>query len=201
MRDAAHYRRMMTDNPHASVGVSLAAAAVYASRYGVCEAEDRDSAAYRRVYRDLANRYGEALSASEVLREMEAAATEPVVELTTEHSASSYGVPVLVLDGLAYGPGDVLPSGEQAASLVGRWSLLPERTPEELDDASRYLAQAGGLVSAGDIARLAGVEAVTVRAWVARYPDFPSPAARTSGGDIYWRNQIEDWLRRTGRLA
>lgn len=28
------------------------------------------------------------------------------ISLTTEHSASSYGIPVLVIDGQAYGPGD-----------------------------------------------------------------------------------------------
>lgn len=31
-------------------------------------------------------------------------------DLTTEHAASSYGRPVLVIDGQAYGPGDPVPS-------------------------------------------------------------------------------------------
>lgn len=35
--------------------------------------------------------------------------------LSTDHVASSYGRPVLVIDGTAYGPGDVLPSGQLAA--------------------------------------------------------------------------------------
>ena len=30
--------------------------------------------------------------------------------ITTEHAASSYGMPVLVIDGQAYGPGDILPN-------------------------------------------------------------------------------------------
>ena len=34
--------------------------------------------------------------------------------LTTEHSASCYGQPVLVIDGEAYGPCDYLPAKEQA---------------------------------------------------------------------------------------
>lgn len=39
-------------------------------------------------------------------------------ELTTENSASSYGVPVLVLDGVAYGSLDILPNGEIAFYFV-----------------------------------------------------------------------------------
>lgn len=41
--------------------------------------------------------------------------------LTTEHAASSYGIPVLVVAGAAYGPGDSLPSGCLAAELVRRF--------------------------------------------------------------------------------
>jgi hypothetical protein len=39
-------------------------------------------------------------------------------ELTTEHSSSSYGVPVLVIDGIAYGAMDKLPNGEIAFYFV-----------------------------------------------------------------------------------
>jgi len=38
MRDANHFRKMFDDNPGAGIGFSLAASAVYAQRYGVCEA-------------------------------------------------------------------------------------------------------------------------------------------------------------------
>lgn len=38
--------------------------------------------------------------------------------LTTAHAASSYGVPVLVIDGQAYGPGDMTPAGVTAAELL-----------------------------------------------------------------------------------
>lgn len=37
--------------------------------------------------------------------------------MTTEHAASSYGLPVLVIDGQAYGPGDVLCHGRVAADV------------------------------------------------------------------------------------
>lgn len=40
------------------------------------------------------------------------------MELTTNHAASSYGQPVLLIDGIAYGPCDKTPSGISAAQLV-----------------------------------------------------------------------------------
>jgi hypothetical protein len=76
IRDAAHYRRMMDEGPDTTIGASLAAAAIYAARYGVCEAEDRGSAAYRQLLRGLMARYGESLSNSEVVVEMETPQTE-----------------------------------------------------------------------------------------------------------------------------
>ena len=39
-------------------------------------------------------------------------------ELTTEHPSSSYGVPVLLVEGHAYGAMDKLPSGELAFYFV-----------------------------------------------------------------------------------
>jgi len=67
--------------------------------------------------------------------------------LTTDHAASSYGVPVLVTLGAAYGPADILPSVITAGALVrafidnqdpgcGSWG---ERTDEVLDLARRFL--------------------------------------------------------------
>jgi hypothetical protein len=41
--------------------------------------------------------------------------------LTTAHAASSYGRPVLVIDGEAYGPADMTPAGMTAAALLGIW--------------------------------------------------------------------------------
>lgn len=39
--------------------------------------------------------------------------------ITCNHAASSYGIPVLVdADGRPYGPADVLPGGEMAASIT-----------------------------------------------------------------------------------
>lgn len=47
-------------------------------------------------------------------------------KLTTEHAASSYGIPVLVApDGTAYGKSDVLPSGSTGFMAVMLWDGLP----------------------------------------------------------------------------
>jgi len=42
--------------------------------------------------------------------------------LTTAHAASSYGQPVLLLDGDAFGPGDMTPAGMTGAELVTTWA-------------------------------------------------------------------------------
>ena len=72
MRDANHYRGLIHSNPGASIGYTLAAAAIYAARYGKCEADERGTDEWKQIARDLKARYGENLSAADVLREMEA---------------------------------------------------------------------------------------------------------------------------------
>lgn len=39
-------------------------------------------------------------------------------ELTTEHPSSNYGIPVLIVDGTAYGAMDELPNGNKAFYFV-----------------------------------------------------------------------------------
>lgn len=51
--------------------------------------------------------------------------------LTTAHAASSYGRPVLVIEGEAYGPGDMTPAGVTGVELVNDW-------------AARFIGQAAG---------------------------------------------------------
>ena len=55
-------------------------------------------------------------------------------------------------------------------------------------------------ISMADIARIAGQSRSTVGNWKARHADFPAPVSRTSRGPLYDRNDVEDWLHRTGRL-
>ena len=70
MRTAEHYLRLLDGNANASVGFTLAASAVYAARYGICEAEHHSTEEYKQIARDLRNRYGETLTTDEVRRSM-----------------------------------------------------------------------------------------------------------------------------------
>jgi hypothetical protein len=56
------------------------------------------------------------------------------------------------------------------------------------------------LVATGDIATMAGVTVNAVAQWARRHPDFPEPVAVTSGGKIWQREDVEIWLRATGRI-
>lgn len=65
--------------------------------------------------------------------------------LTTEHSSSSHGIPVLVRHGEAYGPDDKLPWGERAASYVGYlYTLISEQ-----NCGAEELAFVRGFISLG----------------------------------------------------
>jgi hypothetical protein len=69
-RDAKHFRELLSRNPAASVGFSLAASAVYASRYGTCEAGDHSTDEWKQIARDLKSRYGDNLTIDDVRAEM-----------------------------------------------------------------------------------------------------------------------------------
>lgn len=73
MRDARHYYRLLDQNPSAQVGFTLAAAAVYAARYGFCEAEQHSTEEWKRIARNLKADYGETLTTDEVRAEMKTA--------------------------------------------------------------------------------------------------------------------------------
>jgi hypothetical protein len=70
MRDAEHYRDMLDRNPSAGVGFTLAAAAVYAARFGVCNAQERGTPEFREIALRLKRKYGETLTADEVRQRM-----------------------------------------------------------------------------------------------------------------------------------
>jgi hypothetical protein len=66
--------------------------------------------------------------------------------LTTEAAASSYGAPVAVIDGQAYGPADVVPDmGMTAAELVR------ELAQSFIDADPRNYGMIGGLLLAGPV--------------------------------------------------
>ena len=71
MRNKQHYLDMLDNNPNASVGFSLAAAGVYAARYGVCEAEHHATEEWKAIARALKSKYGENLTVDEVRAEIE----------------------------------------------------------------------------------------------------------------------------------
>ena len=70
--------------------------------------------------------------------------------LTTEHPQSHYGIPVLLIDGVAYGPMDLAPAAMQlaggTAATAGYWLAWrlngdDDTTPEMHEAAESYLSQ------------------------------------------------------------
>jgi SAM-dependent methyltransferase len=56
------------------------------------------------------------------------------------------------------------------------------------------------LLTADDIARLAGVARGTVSGWRRRYADFPAPASGSGRGLVFSGAEVEAWLAGAGRL-
>ena len=72
MRTAEHYRRLIEKNPDVLVDRRSATCAVYAAQYGQYTPGDAWSAKWKAIYHCL-DRYGDTLSAEEVLAEMQRA--------------------------------------------------------------------------------------------------------------------------------
>ncbi len=93
MRNEQHYIRMLDQNPNASIGFTLAAAMVYASRYGICEAEHHSTDEWREIARRLKSKYGENLDVDQVHTEMstarKSAAAAALGSITSERKAKS----------------------------------------------------------------------------------------------------------------
>jgi len=73
MRNEQHYRNMLTQNPNASIGFTLAAAMVYAARYGACDPEQHSTEEWKTIARRLKSEYGETLDPDQVSAEMDRA--------------------------------------------------------------------------------------------------------------------------------
>lgn len=56
------------------------------------------------------------------------------------------------------------------------------------------------VLTAADIARLAGVTRATVSNWRRRHPDFPEPSGGTDASPAYDRSEVEAWLAARGAL-
>jgi hypothetical protein len=70
MRTEQHFRKMLEQNPNASIGFTLAASMIYAARYGTCEAEHHGTDDWNNIARSLKSRYGETVPADDVSTEM-----------------------------------------------------------------------------------------------------------------------------------
>jgi SAM-dependent methyltransferase len=57
------------------------------------------------------------------------------------------------------------------------------------------------LVTAADVARLAGVGRAAVSNWRRRHPDFPEPVLGSSATPTFRLVEVERWLRRQGKLT
>lgn len=56
------------------------------------------------------------------------------------------------------------------------------------------------VLSAADIARLAGVGRAAVSNWRKRYPDFPEPVPEAGGAPMFRSDDVQQWLREQGKL-
>ncbi|WP_182908107.1 N-6 DNA methylase [Microbispora sp. H13382] len=56
-------------------------------------------------------------------------------------------------------------------------------------------------VAVADIAQLAGVGRAAVSNWRRRFDDFPAPVGGTSTSPLFSLEDVEEWLRRRGKLA
>ena len=59
----------------------------------------------------------------------------------------------------------------------------------------------GTEVTAAGIARLAGVGRAAVSNWRRRHTDFPKPVGGTETSPSFALTEVENWLRRQGKLA
>lgn len=124
MRDKQHYLNMFGRNPNASIGFTLAAAAVYAAQYGVCEPENRSTEEWKQIARDLKANYGETLTRDDVLFEMDGAIV-PDDLITQAEAARITGAPSIqainnaIKDGRLHGyKNPQAPGRRQGATLV-----------------------------------------------------------------------------------
>ncbi|WP_307845626.1 N-6 DNA methylase [Planomonospora sp. ID67723] len=64
----------------------------------------------------------------------------------------------------------------------------------------RVATEDGATVTAGDIARLAGVGRAAVSNWRRRFGDFPEPVGGTASSPLFSLAEVEAWLRAQGKL-
>jgi hypothetical protein len=125
------------------------------------------------------------------------------VTLTTAHAASSYGRPVAVIDGEAYGPADVTPDGAPVGAVVrtlARDFLEPlgdAKRVAELEEVLRALWQ--GAMIGGDGAGFVRVSPGVTAAVVAAHALTTWPASQGDHESRTCRNLRSVQRANTGR--
>jgi hypothetical protein len=71
MRTLLHYQNMLQNNPHALIGIILAASMIYAAAHGSCEPDDHNTAEWKAIARRLKATYGETLDPVAVKAEID----------------------------------------------------------------------------------------------------------------------------------
>ena len=69
-RSKQHFLDLLTNNPNAGVGFTLAAGAVFSARNGSWSTTDTRTEEWKTIARDLKARYGESLTPDQVRMEM-----------------------------------------------------------------------------------------------------------------------------------
>ncbi len=68
--DAEYYRNLIGRAAGATIGFAFATNAVYAAKFGICEAENLENEEWLSIARKLKETYGNYLTADQVLAEM-----------------------------------------------------------------------------------------------------------------------------------
>src|SRR5215469_4668737 len=68
-------------------------------------------------------------------------------------------------------------------------------------EGEQPMTEQSNQITAAGIARLAGVGRAAVSNWRRRHPDFPRPVGGTETSPSFALTEVEDWLRRQGKLA
>ena len=92
MRTKKHYEKMLSENPNATIGFTMAADMIFAARHDfINRADDRGGDEWKNIARNLKSKYGEVLTVDEVRAEMSPVkiAAAALGSIKTEKKAAS----------------------------------------------------------------------------------------------------------------
>jgi len=79
-------------------------------------------------------------------------------------------------------------------------AIAKKKTKAKKSETKGKTAKSPGLLSVGDIGKLAGVPGNTVQHWKYRDSSFPKPVDSPTAGDLYRKGEVVAWLKKTGRM-